>query len=206
VIAIVDSGIANLRSAQKAFERLGREARVVEEPSRLAEASHIVLPGVGAFRDGIAKVRERGFAGPLAREIAKGKPVLGICLGLHLLFTESEEFGRHAGLDLLAGRVVRFPEAAPDGARLKVPHMGWNAVRVARAAPILAGIPSGAYFYFVHSYFPRPGDPGIVAGVTEYGVPFPSVVWRDNLFATQFHPEKSQAWGLRLLENFARLS
>ncbi len=206
MIAIIDSGIANLRSAQKAFERLGPAARIVDDPARLAEASHIVLPGVGAFRDGIAKVRERGFAEPLAREIAKGKPVLGICLGLHLLFTASEEFGLHAGLDLLAGRGGRLPDEAPGQARLKIPHMGWNAVRIVREAPILAGIPSGSYFYFVHSYYPCPADPGIVAGETEYGIPFPSVIWRDNLFATQFHPEKSQAWGLRLLENFARLS
>ncbi len=210
MIAIIDSGIANLRSVQKGFTRVGAEARIVEDPPLLREAAGIVLPGVGAFADGIAKLVTHGFVEPLRRAIDQGKPVLGICLGLHFLFSESEEFGLHKGLDLLAGRVQRFPDDVPDpaapGGRLKVPHMGWNRVRVVRPAPILAGLPEDPYFYFVHSYYVEPAEPGVTAGMTEYGRRFTSVIWRDNLFATQFHPEKSQAAGLTLLANFAALA
>jgi glutamine amidotransferase len=209
MIAIVDSGIANLRSVEKAFARLDAAAEVVEDPARLREARGVVLPGVGAFADGIAKLTRQGFVEPLAAEIRRGKPVLGICLGLHFLFSESEEFGLHRGLDLLPGRVRRFPEGAQDpwlaGGRLKIPHMGWNQVRIERPAPILRGLPDEPYFYFVHSYYVEPANPQVVAGSTEYGVRFTSVIWRDNLFATQFHPEKSQAAGLALLRNFAGL-
>jgi glutamine amidotransferase len=210
VIAIIDSGIANLRSVEKGFQRLGAVAGIVEDPRRLREAAGIVLPGVGAFADGIAKLTRQGFVEALRDEIERGKPVLGICLGLHFLFSESEEFGLHKGLDLLGGRVRRFaadlPDPAVPGARLKVPHMGWNRVRVERPAPILAGLPDDPYFYFVHSYYVEPVDPTVTAGVTEYGVSFTSVIWRENLFATQFHPEKSQAAGLTLLANFAALA
>jgi imidazole glycerol-phosphate synthase subunit HisH len=210
MIAIVDSGIANLRSVEKAFVRLGVPAEVVEEPGRLRGASGIVLPGVGAFADGIEKLTRQGFLEPLREEIDRGKPVLGICLGLHFLFSESEEFGLHKGMDLLAGRVRRFADGLSDpgapGARLKVPHMGWNRVRAERPAPILAGLPAEPYFYFVHSYYVEPDDPSVTAASTEYGVRFTSVIWRDNLFATQFHPEKSQAMGLHLLKNFAALA
>ncbi len=209
MIAIVDSGIANLRSVEKAFARLGAAAEIINDPVRLQAAHGVVLPGVGAFGDAIAKLRGQGFAERLAAEIARGKPVLGICLGLHVLFSESEEFGRHRGLDVLAGRVRRFAERAADpwlpGARLKIPHNGWNRVRVERPAPILQGLPEESHFYFVHSYYVEPADPGVVAGSTEYGARFASVIWRDNLFATQFHPEKSQAAGLALLKNFAEL-
>lgn len=210
MIAIIDSGVANLRSVEKGFARLGVDAKVVEEPRALAEAAGIVLPGVGAFADGIAKITTQGFVEPIRREIERGKPVLGICLGLHFLFSESEEFGRHRGLDLLPGRVRRFADDLPDpaipGARLKVPHMGWNSVRIERSAPLLAGLPEEPYFYFVHSYYVEPADPKVTAGTTEYGIRFTSVIWRDNLFATQFHPEKSQAAGLQLLKNFAALA
>lgn len=210
MIAVIDSGIANLRSVEKGFGRLGVEAAVIEDPRRLREAAGIVLPGVGAFADGIAKLTTHGFVEPLLREIERGKPVLGICLGLHFLFSESEEFGVHKGLDLLAGRVRRFADGMPDpetpGARLKVPHMGWNRVRIDRPVPILAGLPAEPYFYFVHSYYVEPADPDVTAGSTEYGTRFTSVIWRDNLFATQFHPEKSQAAGLQLLKNFAALT
>jgi glutamine amidotransferase len=209
MIGIVDSGIANLRSVEKAFARLGVAAAILDRPDRLRDARGIVLPGVGAFADAIGKLTAQGFVEPLAVEIARGKPVLGICLGLHVLFSESEEFGRHRGLDLLAGRVRRFADGAPDpwlpGARLKIPHMGWNRVRVERPAPILRGLPDDPHFYFVHSYYVEPADPAVVAGSTQYGVRFTSVIWRDNLFATQFHPEKSQAAGLTLLKNFAGL-
>ncbi|HYL79296.1 MAG TPA: imidazole glycerol phosphate synthase subunit HisH [Candidatus Acidoferrum sp.] len=210
MIAIIDSGIANLRSVEKGFGRLGVKAAVIEDPSRLREAAGIVLPGVGAFADGIRKLTTHGFVEPLLREIERGKPVLGICLGLHFLFSESEEFGVHKGLNLLGGRVRRFADRMPDpdakDLRLKVPHMGWNRVRVDRPAPILAGLPDEPYFYFVHSYFVEPADPAVTAGSTEYGIRFTSVIWRDNLFATQFHPEKSQAAGLQLLKNFAALT
>ena len=210
MIAIIDSGIANLRSVQKGFERVGAEARIVEDPRLLSEAAGIVLPGVGAFADGIAKLTSHGFIEPLVRTIEQGRPVLGICLGLHFLFSESEEFGLHKGLDLLAGRVRRFADDMPDpatpGVRLKVPHMGWNRVRMVRSAPILAGLPEEPYFYFVHSYYVEPAEPSVTAGVTEYGHRFTSVIWRENLFATQFHPEKSQAAGLTLLRNFASLA
>ena len=210
MIAIIDSGIANLRSVEKGFARVGSEAKIVEDPRLLREAAGIVLPGVGAFADGIAKLTAHGFIEPLRRAIQQGKPVLGICLGLHFLFSESEEFGLHKGLDLLPGRVRRFaddmPNLAPPGGRLKVPHMGWNRIRVERPVPILAGLPESPYFYFVHSYYVEPADPDVTAGTTEYGIRFTSMIWRDNLFATQFHPEKSQAAGLRLLENFASLA
>lgn len=212
MIAIIDSGIANLRSAQKGFERVGADAKIVDDPRALRDASGIVLPGVGAFRDGITKLRDGGFVEPLLRAIEVGKPVLGICLGLHFLFSESEEFGHHKGLDVIKGRVVRFPEAVASRngggmtARLKVPHMGWNQIRIERQAPIFKGIPDGGFFYFVHSYYVVPDDEGIVAATTEYGRRFTSILWRDNLFACQFHPEKSQTLGLQLLKNFASLA
>ena len=210
MIAIIDSGIANLRSVEKGFGRLGVKTAVIEEPGRLSEAAGIVLPGVGAFADGIRKLTTHGFVEPLLREIQRGKPVLGICLGLHFLFSESEEFGVHKGLNLLDGRVRRFADRMSDpeenGVRLKVPHMGWNRVRIDRPAPILADLPDEPYFYFVHSYYVEPADPTVIAGSTQHGIWFTSVIWRDNLFATQFHPEKSQATGLQLLKNFAALA
>jgi glutamine amidotransferase len=212
MIAIIDSGIANLRSAQKGFERVGADAKIVDDPRALREASGIVLPGVGAFRDGITKLEDGGFVEPLLAAIDAGKPVLGICLGLHFLFSESEEFGHHKGLNIIKGCVVRFPEAAlsTNGgeakARLKIPHMGWNRIQIQRPAPILKGIPEGGYFYFVHSYYVQPEDEGVIAATTEYGLTFTSVLWRDNLYACQFHPEKSQGLGLQLLKNFASLT
>jgi len=211
MIAIIDSGIANLRSVQKGLEHVGADAKIVEDPRTIRDASGIVLPGVGAFRDGITKLRDGGFVEPLLRAIGEGKPVLGICLGLHFLFSESEEFGHHKGLNVIKGRVVRFPDASSrsgDGtqARLKIPHMGWNRIRIERQAPIFKGIPDGGFFYFVHSYYVVPDDEGIIAATTEYGRRFTSILWRDNLFACQFHPEKSQTLGLQLLKNFASLA
>ena len=209
MIAIIDSGIANLRSVEKALYRLGADAAIVDAPERLRDAAGIILPGVGAFAAGIAKLETGGFVEPLRREIERGKPVLGICLGLHFLFSESEEFGRHKGLDVLPGRVVRFqaPASASDAAdRMKIPHMGWNRVRLERPAPIFRDLPEEPFFYFVHSYYVEPEDPTVTAGTTMYGHRFTSVIWRDNLFATQFHPEKSQTAGLTLLRNFASLA
>ncbi len=212
MIAVIDSGIANLRSVQKGFERVGADAKIVDDPRALRDASGIVLPGVGAFRDGITKLQDGGFVEPLLQAIDAGKPILGICLGLHFLFSESEEFGQHKGLNIIKGRVVRFPEAtlSSDGggtkARLKIPHMGWNRIQIVRQAPIFKGIPDGGFFYFVHSYYVQPEDEGVIAATTEYGLTFTSVLWRDNLFACQFHPEKSQSLGLQLLKNFASLA
>jgi glutamine amidotransferase len=212
MIAIIDSGVANLRSVQKGFECVEADARIVEDPLTLRDASGIVLPGVGAFADGISKLRGGGFVEPLLRAIEEGKPVLGICLGLHVLFSESEEFGHHAGLNVIKGRVVRFTDVAVSGngsgvhPRLKIPHMGWNRIRIEQQAPIFKGIPDGGFFYFVHSYYVQPEDESVIAATTEYGLRFTSVLWRDNLFACQFHPEKSQALGLQLLKNFASLT
>ena len=206
MIAIIDSGIANLRSVEKGFARVGFEAKVVEDPRTLRDARGIVLPGVGAFADGIGKLRAAGFDEALLREIERGKPLLGICLGLHFLFSESEEFGTHKGLDLFKGKVVRFPAGLRDGGSpLKVPHMGWNTLGIRRLAPIFRGLAPEPAVYFVHSYYVEPADPEVVAATTEYGVLFSSVIWKDNVMATQFHPEKSQRVGLAILRNFAEL-
>jgi glutamine amidotransferase len=198
-IIIVDYGMANLRSVQKAFEKLGQAAEITGDPNRVAEATKLVLPGVGAFRDAIAKLNETSLSTPIVGHIQAGKPFLGICLGLQLLFTKSYEDGEYAGLNLLPGEVVRFP----TNAGLKVPHMGWNQLHIKRPAPVLRDIPDGAAVYFVHSYYVVPNDPGIIATETDYPTPFTSAIWRDNIFATQFHPEKSQKTGLSMLKAFA---
>lgn len=211
MIAIIDYGMGNLRSVQKAFEAAGREAVVTREPRVIGEASHVVLPGVGAFGDCMVNLDRYGLIEPVHRAVRAGKPFMGICLGLQLLFTESEEFGLHKGLDIVPGRVRRFPfgapaaggEAAPPAARLKVPHMGWNGVTVTRPAPPLRGIASGAHLYFVHSYYVEPREAGVACSTTDYGLPFVSSIWRDNVFACQFHPEKSQTVGLQIIRNFA---
>jgi imidazole glycerol-phosphate synthase subunit HisH len=200
-IVIVDYGMANLRSVQKAFEKLGHEAIITGDPNRAGEAHQLVLPGVGAFRDAIQRLRDTGLAPVIKEHIRAGRPFLGICLGLQLLFTRSFEDGEHSGLDLFAGDVVCFG-CSPG---LKVPHMGWNHLRVRRPAPHVADLPAGAAVYFVHSYYVVPQDPSLVATETDYPTPFASAVWRDNVFATQFHPEKSQRVGLRILHKFAEL-
>jgi len=244
VIVIVDYGMGNLRSVQKAFERIGAPAEVTDKPERLAQAVRLVVPGVGAFGDAMAALRQRGLIGPIRDFCAGGRPLLGICLGLQVLFDESEEVASGApsgqataargggigagcdaggaatgpaagpaggagagaavkrGLGLVRGRVVRFdPDLARAG--LKVPHMGWNRVVPARPSPLWTGMPpEGIYFYFAHSYYACPADEGVVAGRTDYGGWFASAVACDNIYATQFHPEKSQAVGLALLENF----
>lgn len=201
MIAIVDYGMGNLRSVQKAFERHGYPAEITADPNRLAEASKIVLPGVGAFGDGMRELRARGLNEPILAGIEAGKPFLGICLGLHLLFSVGDEDGEHAGLGVFAGRVIRFPRRTG----LKVPHMGWNELHLRRASPLLAGIEEKSHVYFVHAYYAVPDDPEIVAAETDYGGLFASCLRRDNVFATQFHPEKSQHVGLRMLRNFAEL-
>jgi glutamine amidotransferase len=199
MIAIIDYGMGNLRSVSKAFERLGYGAEVTRDPRRIADASHVVLPGVGAFPDCMRNIEEMGLIDPVHRALSSGKPFLGICLGLQLLFTESEEFGLHKGLGWIRGRVVRFPD---DG--LKVPHMGWNTLEIRKPTPVLQDFPADAMVYFVHSYYVVPEDPGLIATTTDYGQPFASSIATGNVFACQFHPEKSQAVGLRLLRNFAQ--
>jgi glutamine amidotransferase len=202
-IAVVDYDMGNLRSVQKALERVGASATITRDPDVIAGAAGAILPGVGAFGMCMENLRRYGLVEPVRAFVASGRPFLGICVGMQILFDESDEFGTVPGLGILPGRVRRFA-ADPEGRR-KVPQMGWNTIDVCRRAPHLAGIPEHAYVYFVHSYYAEPADASVIATTTEYGHPFASAVWRDNLFATQFHPEKSQAVGLRLLANFASL-
>lgn len=206
-VAIVDYGMGNLRSVAKAVEHVApaHKVLVTAEPAVLAGAERVIVPGQGAMPDCMRELRERGLAEAVV-EAASAKPFLGICIGLQMLFEHSEE-GDVPGLGLLAGQVRRFPpEAMHDaaGAPLKVPHMGWNEVRQAEAHPLWDGIADGARFYFVHSYYVEPATPDVIAGSTQYGITFTSAVARANIFAVQFHPEKSAAAGLKLLENFVR--
>ena len=196
MIAIVDYGMGNLRSVEKGFLKVGLNARVVSDPRAVDNAQGVVLPGVGAFRDCMKNLKGMSLIESVVRSIRKGKPYLGICLGLQVLFTESEEFGIHKGFDILKGKVVRFQ------INLKVPHMGWNNVKIQRRPPIFDGIQDKAFFYFVHSFYVVPDDNDVVATTTDYGITFASMVWKENIFATQFHPEKSQETGLRILKNF----
>jgi glutamine amidotransferase len=200
-IVIVDYGMANLRSVQKAFEKVGHAAEITGDPNRLAGADKLVLPGVGAFRDAIAKLREADLAAPILEHIRAGRPFLGICLGLELLFTTSYEDGVYRGLDLFPGEVVRFGNVPG----LKVPHMGWNQLRARKPVPLLADLPPDPAVYFVHSYYVVPTDPALTAAETDYPTPFTSMICHENVFATQFHPEKSQRVGLAILHKFATL-
>ncbi len=197
MIAIVDYGRGNLGSVEKALARVGMGAVVTQDPRVIADAEAVVLPGDGAFHDAMQSLERLGLLLPLRRALLDGRPFLGICLGYQLLFSESEEFGQGRGLDLIPGVVRRFPKG------LKVPHMGWNQVQDIGNLAIFDGIPPGAYFYFVHSYYPEVLDGTLRVATCTYGVTFAAAVGRGNLFATQFHPEKSQRWGLRLIENFA---
>lgn len=201
-IVIIDYGMANLRSVQKAFEAVGAVAEITSDPARVRDATRLVLPGVGAFRDAIARLRDTGLADAVVEHIDEGLPFLGICLGYQMLFTRSHEDGLHAGLDVFPGEVVRFTPTPG----LKIPHMGWNPLRLTQpACPLFAGLPADPAFYFVHSYYPATDDPTLVAAEADYPDPFPAAIWRGNVFATQFHPEKSQAVGRVLFGNFARL-
>jgi glutamine amidotransferase len=195
--------MGNLRSVQKALEAVGAPAVVTRDAGRVADARALVLPGVGAFGDCMANLEAYHLLQPVRDRALAGIPFLGICLGYQLLFEESEEFGRHPGLGVLKGRVVRFPDDLRDaGEKLKVPHMGWNRIEKKNAAPALAQVPDGAFVYFVHSYYPVPEEADVVATTTRYGLEFASSVARGNLFGSQFHPEKSQRVGLALLRGF----
>ena len=201
MISIIDYGMGNLRSVQKGFEKVGHQATITSDPGKVAAADKVVLPGVGAFEDAMTELRRRKLLAPVLEAIDSGRPFLGICLGLQLLFERSYENGVHEGFGVLPGEVVRF-ELPPE---YSVPHMGWNQLTTPRRPPILEGIEEGSYFYFVHSYYVAPNDPEVIAAETDYGGDFCSMIWRDNLYATQFHPEKSQSDGLRILRNFAEL-
>jgi len=198
MVTIVDYGSGNLRSVQKAFERLGAQARITDDPQVVAASERVVLPGVGAFGDAMRQLHARGLVAPLLEHIRADRPFFGICMGLQLLFERGWEGGEHAGLGVLAGDVARFD--LPAG--MKVPHMGWNTVEWRGRSRSADAVGAGEYFYFVHSYHARPSDPAVVAATTDYGGPFCSAVSRGRLFATQFHPEKSQAVGMRLLKMF----
>ncbi len=229
-IAVVDYGVGNLRNVYKALEAAGAAARIVTEPGELIGAPGIVLPGVGAFGDAAANLRRAGFERPLLDAIAAGTPLLGICVGMQLLFDESEEMGRHAGLGVIPGRVVRFAndltsgmeparqlslesggvvgvqpaKASIPGHSLKVPQIGWNQLHHAGTDPLLAGVSDGAYAYFVHSFYCAPADPTCTIATTDFGIRYASVVRRGRVWGIQCHPEKSQAVGLRILGNFVR--
>jgi glutamine amidotransferase len=204
MIAIIDYGMGNLRSVQKGFERVGFSAEITADPAQLLTADKVVLPGVGAFRDCIHNLEQGGFVEPILKVIAEGRPFLGICLGLQLLFSQSEEFGLHTGLGVIPGQVVRFPEKMTElGEKLPVPHMGWNQIALQGDLPLFNGIQDGSNVYFVHSYYVKPDDPAVVAATCSYGLEFCAAIRKDNIMATQFHPEKSQAIGLQMLKNFA---
>ena len=201
-LAIIDYGMANLRSVQKAFECVGHPAAIINRPEEIARYDRLVLPGVGAFKDAIATLRNGGFADPIRQHIAADKPFLGICLGLQMLFDVGYEDGEHTGLGIIQGKCIRFDVDQALG--LKVPHMGWNQLEIRKKSSVLAGLNPGDSVYFVHGYHVVPRDAEVIATTTDYGRPFVSSIARGNLFATQFHPEKSQKVGLRILENFAR--
>jgi glutamine amidotransferase len=208
MIAIVDYGMGNLRSVHKALERVGLEALVTSDPHEVRAAAQIILPGVGAFRDCMRNLEERSLLEPVVSSIEAGTPFLGICLGLQLLFEESDEFGPHQGMRVLPGRVTRFPNDIKDpdtDQPYPIPHMGWNTIEIKKEMPLFVGIESGSFFYFVHSYYAMPQDPRDIAATTPYGIEFACAVQRDNIYAVQFHPEKSQEKGLRLLRNFGEL-
>lgn len=198
MIGIVDYGRGNLRSVEKALQKLEFEALILSSPRDISKVRGLILPGVGAFADAMAALQKGDWLGPLQAYVAAGKPFLGICLGMQLLFEIGEEHGEHQGLGFLEGRVVKFP------AGLKIPHMGWNTVTIRYPNVICANIPDRSYFYFVHSYYAAPRDEACVAATSDYGLEFPAVVGRANVWGAQFHPEKSSPWGLKMLDNFGK--
>jgi glutamine amidotransferase len=204
MIALIDYDSGNLRSAQKALLKVGADVRIVRRPEEMTDAHAVVLPGVGAFDDCVNALQKQELLAAAREFIKTGRPFLGICVGYQALFERSEEFNScAAGMSVFGGKVVRFS----DKNGVKIPQIGWNQLNILRSdCPIYRGIPSGSYVYFVHSFFPKPTDPSITATETTYGEPFASSVWRDNVYATQFHPEKSQKIGLQLLKNFVDLA
>jgi glutamine amidotransferase len=206
MISIIDYGMGNLRSVEKGFLKVGVNVKVTSRPEDIESADGVVLPGVGAFKDCMKELKNLDLIEATVNAIKKGKPYLGICLGLQVLFSESEEFGKCRGLDIFRGKVVKFEfgiQSQESG--LKIPQMGWNVINIRKDNPLYEGIPDKSYFYFVHSYYVAPDEENIVATTTDYGVEFTSSVWKDNIFAVQFHPEKSQALGLQLLKNFGNI-
>jgi glutamine amidotransferase len=202
MIAIIDYGMGNLRSVEKGFIKVGVDVKVTNRPEDVLKADGVVLPGVGAFRDCMSELGNLNLTGAIVDAIKKGKPYLGICLGLQVLFSESEEFGKCRGLDILKGDVIRFDL---EDKEMKIPQMGWNQISIKKKNPLFDGIPDKSYFYFVHSYYVSPEDSSIIATTTDYGIEFTSSVWTENIYAVQFHPEKSQALGLQLLRNFGKI-
>jgi len=198
VTAVVDYGAGNLHSIQRALERQGLEVRLIDSPAALEDVDALVVPGDGAFAPAMARLRAQGFPARIRSFVDSGRPFLGICLGMQLLFEESAEDGRHEGLGLLPGRVVRLP------ATVKIPQMGWNSLKLLRPSPLLDGCSTGQYVYFIHSYHAVPADPALIAATTEYGGPVAAVVGRGNVWATQFHPEKSGGVGTGMLADFVR--
>ncbi len=199
MIALIDYGMGNLGSVAKALTRAGCEPTITADPQVIAQARGVVLPGVGAFDDCVTNLRRRGLDIAVKDAVAAGKPFLGICLGLQMLFDTSEEGGKCPGLGILPGKVVRFRHD------LKIPQIGWNRISIRAQAPALQDVPDSSWVYFVHSYYVVPDDESIIATTTDYGYEFVSAIWKDNIFASQFHPEKSQAVGLQILTNFVRL-
>lgn len=200
MIAIVDYGVGNLRSVANAITKLGYQPRITNRQNEVLNAQAVILPGVGAAADTMESLNRLGLVGPIGQLIADNRPFFGVCIGLQVLFSDTEEGGGHECLGIIPGRVRRLPS------ELKVPHMGWNQVKQRLAHPIFAGIPDEANFYFVHSYYAEPADKSLVAGETEYGIPICSVIAQGNLVATQFHPEKSGELGLRMYDNFIKLA
>jgi len=200
-VTVIDYGVGNLRSVTKALEFLGCQVTLTSDPEIVARADKLVLPGVGAFGAGMANLQRLSLVEAIRDAIRRGTPLLGICLGLQLLFDESEEMGNYEGLKLVRGKVVRFP----DQKGIRIPHMGWNALQIHKPEPLFKGVADGAMVYFVHSYFPVPDDPSVIAATTEHGVEFVSAIAIDNIFGTQFHPEKSSKVGLQILRNFVAL-
>jgi glutamine amidotransferase len=200
MIAVIDYGAGNLRSVVNAISRLGYPAKITSIPDEMLNAQAVILPGVGAAADTIANLETRGLVSPMRRFLAERRPFLGVCIGLQILFTGTEEGGGHECLGIIPGVVRRLPQG------MKIPHMGWNQVRQRISHPVFSGIPDEANFYFVHSYYVEPEDSSLVAGETEYGIPICSVIARGNLIATQFHPEKSGEVGLKIYDNFIRIA
>ena len=209
MIAVIDYGMGNLRSVQKSLEFVGAKVIVTHDPDLILNANSVVLPGVGAFKDCMANLKKLKLVDPIRKFIDGGKPFLGICLGLQVLFEESEEYGPVAGLGILPGKVVKFPGGSSEtknGRPIKIPHMGWNQINVKKNVPLFGGMGDAPYFYFVHSYYVVPEDQNMIATVTNYGIEFVSGIQHKNIYAFQFHPEKSQTLGLSILERFSNLN